>query len=289
MNPKCPTAIKLVGFTITAARHKVRQFANERCGKAMEAAKRVVTAPMNMARKIRVTTGKILPMYTFGTNWSAPSVAISNRMRSSVLNCIWGKGSKLRCPEIVLGVLSDPTRTVNFSAAASRAFIDARRTLRKCINRRQDFIEMLLMYEPGSKLNGPMHGIMEYAEQLGINFTVTDTQIWMETPIGYNIDLCTDHLSHFRHVIREVCRHALLRQLQQRLVDQDEQMDKHSNVRKGRKDMKGITALIDIKATLGIVKHKCKEKLEHKEGRMDTELLTPGEGDHRKNYLCQPY
>ena len=33
--PKCPEALKIVGFTITAARHKIRKYANERCAKAV--------------------------------------------------------------------------------------------------------------------------------------------------------------------------------------------------------------------------------------------------------------
>ena len=145
-------------------------------------------------------------------NWSAPTMALSTRIRGSILNCIWGTSSKLRCPEIVLAVLNDPTKVDNFSSAAMRAFTDARRTLMKDIDRRKNFMESLYLHNDGSKLNGPVHGIMEYASALGISITTDGYDVILETPTGHKVNLCTRHLSHLRHVIRVTCRYSLLKQ-----------------------------------------------------------------------------
>jgi hypothetical protein len=59
----------------------------------------------------------------------------------------------MRCPEVVLAILNDPTRVDNFSSAVARAFMDARRTLRKDVDRRKRFIESLLLCEDDSKIN----------------------------------------------------------------------------------------------------------------------------------------
>ena len=222
--------------------------------------------------------------------WSAPSTALSTRIRSSILKSIWGTGSKLRCPEIVLGILNDPTRVDNFSSAAYRALLDARRTLRKSQERRDRFIEALNLYQRGSKLNGPAHGIMEYAQALGIEIVITETEIMLETPIGYSIDLCTDHLSHFRYVITEVCRFAILKQLKERseTLNVQEHEEAKSKQKKGRKDMEGITADIDVRATLAMLNCRKDPKYDDEEGQDAYYLHKLHELDEAQKILCRP-
>ena len=72
--PKCPAAIKMVGYLITAARHKITKLANDRATKTIQCAIVVASAPLNIAKKIKATMGKVLPSYTFGTNWSTPNI-----------------------------------------------------------------------------------------------------------------------------------------------------------------------------------------------------------------------
>ena len=52
LKPKCPVAIKMVGYLITAARHKVKKFANDRATKAIGCATIVMNAPLNMVKQI---------------------------------------------------------------------------------------------------------------------------------------------------------------------------------------------------------------------------------------------
>ena len=125
-----------------------------------------------MAKKITATMGKLLPSYTFGTNWSTPSMTLAARLRGQILSCIWGKQSHMRCPEIVLGLLNDCTRVDNLYASAYRAFIDARRMLRKSSTRYDAFIETSLMYTGKDYINGPVNGFYQYANVLGIHITI---------------------------------------------------------------------------------------------------------------------
>ena len=72
--------------------------------------------------------------------------------------CSWGTASKLRCAEIVVGILNDPTRIDHMLAAHSRAFIDARRMLMKSQERMDRLITDLKLYKGKGQGVGPMHG-----------------------------------------------------------------------------------------------------------------------------------
>ena len=169
----------------------------------------------------------------------------------------------MRCPEIVLAILNNPVRTDNYYSAAFNAFLDARRMLRKDVQRRADFIHSMHLYDATKKINGPMHGLVEYANALDIHFVSYHNEIIIETPLGHKMDICTPHITHFRHVITEACRHAAMKQLDRTSTeDQQESSEQHKKKKSKRGDMQGISAHVDIKATLALVDHKCKEKHE---------------------------
>ena len=71
------------------------------------------------------------------------------------------------------------------------------------------------------------------------------------------------HVSHFKYVLTESCRYALMDQLNNRVNCDTEDVSAEIQVKKRmRKDMKGITPMVDTRATLAIVNHKIKEKYE---------------------------
>jgi ribonuclease HI len=176
----------------------------------------------------------------------------------------------------------------NFSAAASRAFIDARRTLRKNIDRRKQFIEMLYLHRDGSKFNGPAHGIMEYANALDITVALDDTNIILQMPTGHHVDLCTDHLSHLKHVLRETCRYKLMKQLNERTREEASEQPSFKKDAKTRKDMYGITAFVDTRATLAMVSCKSKEKYDEQIGENGLELSQINEHYVADKKLARP-
>ena len=86
------------------------------------------------------------------------------------MNCVWGTSSKMRCSEVVLAIMHDPTRTDPFYSAAYRSFMDARRMLLKRPDRVTDLYEDLQLVKPGKFINGPAHGLVRYAISLGMRF-----------------------------------------------------------------------------------------------------------------------
>ena len=67
--------------------------------------------------------------------WAAPSSTVAGKLRKSIMKRIWGRGSKMRCMEVVIGISKDPTRLDLTFAAALRTKIDTRRMRRKSEDR----------------------------------------------------------------------------------------------------------------------------------------------------------
>ena len=293
--PECPTAIEMVGYLITAACHKVTKLANDRATKTIATAKVVASAPLNMAKQIKATIGKVLPSYTFGTNWSTPSMALSTSLRGKMLTCIWGKQIKMRCPEIVLGLLNDPTKVDNFYASAFRAFILARRILRKNSARYDAFIDTSTMYGGKDNINGPVHGLYQYANVLGILITIEAGVIMMLAPLGAKLLLCTSHETHFKSCIRESCRYLMFKRLANGLAFEDAKAAaslvaalknpnvKHKRVKKNWDDMLGMHPYVDIEATRALSVGR--KRATH---AYCTQKLASSVDEDANGFICQP-
>ena len=95
--------------------------ADKRINKASNVVLKLLAAPVNTARKVRALCAKVIPIATYGMQWAAPSIAMARKLRSQSLKCMWGISSKMRCAEVVIGILHDPTRVDHTYAAAYRA------------------------------------------------------------------------------------------------------------------------------------------------------------------------
>ena len=97
----------------------------------------------------------------------------------------------MTCPEIVLALLNDPTKVDNFRASALRAFIDARRMLRKNLDRQLAFMATMSKYNGDDRLNAPVHALLNSATEIAIIIQCIDGRIILSTPLGVKVDLCT--------------------------------------------------------------------------------------------------
>jgi hypothetical protein len=90
-------------------------------------------------------------------------------------------------------------------------------------------------------------------------------------------------------VITESCRFALLDQLNKRVnYDLDGSISEVQMTKRMRKDMKGITPMIDTSATLAIVNHKIKEKYDDDApDDHDIDLDCP-DTSYQDKQLCKP-
>ena len=166
--PKCSKHIEMAGHTVSTAMRRVCKYANKRADKAIGSANDILAAPLTAKNKKKAIATKTIPIATFGNQWTRPSVSRCHKLRGRIMKCLWGSSSKMRCREIVLAVLNDPTKVDPHSSSAFRAFVDARRMIRKNPQRLQDFCEILYNLDKEQYVNGPAHGLARYFRYLGI-------------------------------------------------------------------------------------------------------------------------
>ena len=101
--PKLPLQIVIVGYGITASRKKQCKAAENKSKKAKDTASRVDKAPLGNKRRRIAVESKTIPTSIYGMNWSTPSLTVARQLRASIMKCIWGRSSKMRCLEVVIG------------------------------------------------------------------------------------------------------------------------------------------------------------------------------------------
>ena len=143
-------------------------------------------------------------------------------------------------------MLHDPTKVDPTYANAYRGIMDARRMLRKSDQRHKQFVDACEIADASDRFTGPMRGTVLHATTLGMQVIYRDNQILLITPFGGEINLCTDQETHLRSCLREAARYSALLSLQQRIDITDKTRTKG---KRGRKDMQGITAYVDLQAT----------------------------------------
>ena len=161
--PKRRLVTEIVGCMITAAKRKHCVLQDKRFAKTTATINRIISAPVGTARRIRAFCAKAIPAATYGMQWATPSLAMATRFRSRTMRCIWGNSSKMRCTEVVSGIINDPTRVDHYYAAAYRSILDVRRMLKKSTQRYDQFIEQLIYYSGCSLIDGvtgPAHGFI---------------------------------------------------------------------------------------------------------------------------------
>ena len=158
----------------------------------------------------------------------------------------------MRCPEVVFGILNDPTRVDRVYASVFRGLIDTRRILLKSEERSKLFYEDMKRYARGTPdfTAGPVHGFMTACAKIGIKVMCTDQNVQIKTPLGAVLSLDTPHETHFKACIREACRYALIQNLIERTAP---------GKRDHRQDTEGITPHIDISATMKLLNCNAKE------------------------------
>ena len=221
--PKCPQYVELVGCMVTSAKQRQCALQDKRLSRTINSIARIIAAPVGAARRIRAFCAKAIPMAIYGMQWGCPSVAMATRFRSKALRCIWGSSSKMRCMEVVVGVLNDPTKVDHYYAAAYRSILDARRMLLKSSARYDQFILLLMRYDESEDINGvtgPVHGLVANIGAIGAEIKIDGNQIFICTKLRTKVDLLTPHRTHLQACIREACRHTVMRHLQQRDVDE---------------------------------------------------------------------
>ena len=115
----------------------------------------------------------------------------------------------------------------------------------KCSHRLYKMVEDINLYRVNKTGVGPMYGLLSHALVLGIVIDVQDHKIILGTPLGVKVDICTPYTTHYKAILRDACRFAILKQLADRLENESG---------KKRKDMEGITLFVDHQATMAMLR-----------------------------------
>ena len=137
--PKVVHDTKLVGDVLTTSTKTLRAEANRRVAYAMEAARRNDSYTAAIHNKNIVNNASVIPRLFKGTRWNLPSITNINRLRTSIIKGQWQHGRTMRCKEVVLAILNNPTKMDPWGAIIMNILITTRRTLLRAQHRAEQF------------------------------------------------------------------------------------------------------------------------------------------------------
>ena len=145
----------------------------------------------------------------------------------------------------------DPVRACPLTAIAYRNLMDIRRILRRSSDRTGQFFMNLELAMEGTLdgVNGPAHGLISLARALDCTLCVSNDRnevALVSCDAGRTINLLTDDGPLLRWNLRDFASRSILKGRVQRIIP-----DGEGNCQ--RKDVQGITTVIDRHATLGLV------------------------------------
>ena len=246
-------ANKLTGHTITAQRRPMRKYQKERMEYALNTAKRCVHLPTYDALRSRVVAGMVIPRMLQDAQWCFPATRSLKRLRSTILSALWRGTRSLRCPEIVIAVLNDPTRVDPWGAAINQMFLKARRTLSRCARRREIFANTMrqILHDDAKHadkdtikdrgIQGPAHAIFRVLKVLGLKGEIGDDDegLTISDASDTAINLMNTPLPIIKRQLKSWIRRAIMATLRD-----DCQGDEPR-----RKDMIEVPVDVDIHAT----------------------------------------
>ena len=95
---------------------------------------------MTRRQKTRLIQAVVIPAAIAGTLWDIPTKKAMANLRVEVMNATWGRGRKMRCAEMVMAIINDPTKTGPLAAIVCKRLSDARRLMNKNKGRLQQAI-----------------------------------------------------------------------------------------------------------------------------------------------------
>ena len=82
---------------------------------------------MTRWQKTRSIQVVVIPAAAAGTLWDIPTKKAMANLRVEVMNATWGRGRKMRCAEMVMAIISAPTKIDPLAAIVYKRLSNARR------------------------------------------------------------------------------------------------------------------------------------------------------------------
>jgi hypothetical protein len=167
----------------------------------------------------------------------------------------------MRCPEIVIAILSDPLKVDPWAATIVRVILNVKRIIGKSCERHYQFIQSVKWANDTdfTNIQGPAHTFVKMLRLLDLDLDLNRTSdtgkhasIWISDEFMARIDLMGDSKTIIRNKMRTWCRRAILRTLSHRCnpFKEDGSVNDLYNIKTARKDMISITPYVDRGATL---------------------------------------
>ncbi len=248
----------VVGHEIKVNGVKGAAFLNERAAQARDRVDKVQKVTGTRKQKKQLVKQALIPSIVSGTMWQLLATKTLEGLRNAITKVIWGVGRALRCKEVLLSVLNDPTEVDPVAAIVFKRLDDARRLLLKSERR----MNIAYHIHEASTNNGeeeeddqrryclgPVKGMRQVAGFMGgilrtsdrgfhIEFGDERPDLWVTNPSR----------SDWKEKAKEAIRISIARQLTKRLVDPSIPRETRRG-RGERKDMYGINGAIDHYAT----------------------------------------
>jgi exonuclease III len=248
----------MVGHNITTRNARRTDYNSTRAKMATGRAEKVA-AMTNATRdqKRRLVQQAVIPSAITGSLWNLPSAKTLTGLRNAITKAIWGTGRKQRCQEVVLGTICNATAVDPLAAITYRRLVDARRLLRKNINRTNYAIHV---HEMQGQINGaevdifdkrvgPIQGLRQAAALIGATIRVADGDLMLDFGgRDRNLPMTKGPDGPWKARIRQAIEAVIDQQLNKRLTDPSDEGQRGVG-RSTRKDIYGINGGIDRYAT----------------------------------------
>lgn len=122
---------KLLGHRCVAAHRFIIQGAGKAAAEARIRVQRTATLPLIHASKLRVLKTSPVKVFTAATQWGRAKMASIARLKTDILKVVWGRTRKVRCMEVVLGLLYEATDFRPRSAMVWSTIANPRRMMLK--------------------------------------------------------------------------------------------------------------------------------------------------------------
>jgi len=203
-----------------------------------------------------------IPKILHGTIWTFPSATSTDKMRAASVNCT-GRWDTMRCPEVIVAILNNPVRADPVAAICYRGLCDARRLMSISDERYENFRNCLISAIDNNlpNIQGPANGVISLLAHCGATCEVGAEGIKItHTESGLTTNLMHGSDAVFRKSISDYASRHILASLANRV----------NGIEAGRKDMVGITSVVDRNATFSLrkpaayarIKNDCKEYIE---------------------------
>jgi len=176
----------------------------------MEAAKRVTYCPANQERRVKAIATWVIPKMIQSTLWTFPAAKSFMKLRSMILISTFSTTRAMRCPEVVVTILSDPTKTDPWAATIVRAFLSIRRLINKNRDRIALFITSIVQIigrtttNDGSiedqmsptvtcsAIQGPAHAFVRIVGMLGLDIDINRSSDQGKSGCEYGFQMSSD-------------------------------------------------------------------------------------------------